>query len=93
MQPAASAGCRVPAPAGVLVVYHPKDPLPDGPERFGRGQTIHRPFDHLAFNLLLDAGDPDLEKSRPGWNRRCKKNLTRLQQRVALVERLVQHRA
>ena len=49
-------------PARVLLFDHAADPLVDGPKRLRGGQAVHAPFDGLAFDLLLEAGDADFEE-------------------------------
>ena len=77
-------------PAGILLLHHPPHPLDDGAEGFGTGQTVHRALHRLALDLLLQAGDADLEELIQ-VRADDAKELHPLQQRVFRVECLLEH--
>ena len=81
---------QVLAPAGVLLLHHSPDPFGDRPKRLARRQAVQAPLHHVAFDLLLQPGDADLEKFveiRAG----DAEKFHPLQQRRGGVQRFVEH--
>ena len=73
-----------------MLLDHAPHPLDDGAEGFGPGQTVHRALHHLALDLLLQAGDADLEELIQ-VRANDAEELHPLQERVLRVERLFEH--
>ena len=96
--PAPGTGCRcrpAPAPArsrqqAYWSLDHAPHALGDGAERLGGGQAVHAALDHLALDLLLEAGHAHLEELVQ-VRADDAEELHPLQQRVLRVERLVEH--
>src|ERR1041385_6436691 len=49
-------------PTRVLLIHHFMNPGGDSLQRLTRGEAIHAPSDHWAFNLLLQPCNADFEK-------------------------------
>ena len=77
-------------PAGVLVRHHFPDAVGEGLKDSGRRLAVHAATGLAAFNPLLQPGHPDLEKLIQVGADNGEK-LEPLQQRVLVVQRLVQH--
>ena len=78
------------APAAVLLIHHFLDALPDDPKGFRRRQAISASLRYVRFDLLLDPCHPHLEELIQVGIGNAKK-LQPFQQRVARIQRLVQH--
>jgi hypothetical protein len=76
---------------GALRIRGPHSSLRGFAERRGfvRGQGIDAAADHIAFDLLLDAGDADFEKLIEVGAGDAKK-LHPLEQRIAGIQRFIQ---
>ena len=78
------------APAGVLLLDHPPDALGDGAKRFAGREAVNAALHHVAFDLLLEPGDADLEKFVEVRAADTEKFDT-LQQRRGGIQRFVEH--
>ena len=78
------------APAFKLIIHHPFDAFPDGPQRFSGSAPVHGALHDIAFDLLLDAGNAHLKKLVQVGADDAEK-LHPLQQRIAHIQSFLQH--